>query len=126
MKMLLSIALGGALGAVGRYLVMSGVGRWLTDIAPIATLSVNVFGSFILGALIEVLALTWAPGRELQAFLVVGVLGSFTTFSTFSMDVIFLLERGDMAGAATYAILSVVTSVVALFLGMYLLRQILA
>jgi fluoride exporter len=126
MKMILSIALGGALGAVGRYLVMSGVGRWLSDFAPIATLSVNVLGSFVLGALIEVLALTWSPGREMQAFLVVGVLGSFTTFSTFSMDVIFLLERGDMAGAATYAVLSVVTSVVALFFGMYLLRQVLA
>jgi len=56
--MLLSIALGGALGAIGRYLVMSGVGRWLSDFTPIATLSVNVLGSFILGALIEVLALT--------------------------------------------------------------------
>jgi len=126
MKMFFSIALGGALGAVGRYLAMSGIGRWFTDFSPIATLSVNVFGSFILGALIEVLALTWSPGREMKAFLVVGVLGSFTTFSTFSMDVIFLLERGDIAGAATYAILSVVTSVVALFLGMYLLRQVLA
>ena len=126
MKMLLSIALGGAFGAVGRYLVMSGVGRWVTDFSPLATLSVNVLGSFFLGALIEVLALTWSPGREMQAFLVIGVLGSFTTFSTFSMDVIFLLERGDMAGAATYAILSVVTSVVALFLGMYLFRQVLA
>ena len=126
MKMILSIALGGALGAIGRYLVMSGVGRWLSDFAPIATLSVNVLGSFVLGALIEVLALTWSPGREMQAFLAVGVLGSFTTFSTFSMDVIFLLERGDIVGAATYAVLSVVTSVVALFLGMYLLRQVLA
>jgi fluoride exporter len=126
MKMILSIALGGALGAVVRYLMMSGVGRWLSHFAPIATLSVNVLGSFVLGALIEVLALTWSPGREVQAFLVVGVLGSFTTFSTFSMDVIFLLERGDMAGAATYAVLSVVASVMALFLGMYLLRQVLA
>jgi CrcB protein len=126
MKMLLSIALGGALGAIGRYLVMSGVGRWLSDFTPIATLSVNVLGSFILGALIEVLALTWSPGREMQAFMVVGVLGSFTTFSAFSMDVIFLLERGDMAGAASYVVVSVVASVVALFLGMYLFRQVLA
>ncbi|MDP6786513.1 MAG: fluoride efflux transporter CrcB [Rhodospirillales bacterium] len=124
--MLLSIALGGALGAIGRYLVMSGVGRWLSDFTPIATLSVNVLGSFILGALIEVLALTWSPGREMQAFMVVGVLGSFTTFSAFSMDVIFLLERGDMAGAASYVVVSVVASVVALFLGMYLFRQVLA
>ena len=126
MKMLVSIALGGALGAVGRYLMMSGIGRWMSDFLPFATLSVNVLGSFLLGVVIEVLALTWSPGREMQAFLVVGVLGSFTTFSTFSMDVIFLLERGDMAGAATYVILSVVTSVVALFMGMYLLRQVLA
>ena len=126
MKMLLSIALGGALGAVGRYLMMSGVSRWLSGFLPFSTLSVNVLGSFLLGVVIEILALTWSPGREMQAFLVVGVLGSFTTFSTFSMDVIYLLERGDMAGAAAYVILSVVASVVALFLGMYLFRQILA
>ena len=97
MKLMLAVAAGGALGAVGRYLVMSQVGHWLGSGFPFATLVVNVAGSFLLGLLIEASALAWSPAPELRALLVVGVLGAFTTFSTFSLDVALHVERGELA-----------------------------
>ena len=126
MSMILSIAAGGAAGAVGRYLAMIGVGQFMGHGYPYGTLIINVIGSFALGALIEVFALTWSPRPELRAFFVVGLLGAFTTFSTFSMDVVTLIERGEFLPAATYIIASVVLSVAALFIGMIIFRQILA
>jgi CrcB protein len=125
MKLLLSIALGGALGAVGRYYVVGQVGHWLGLGFPFGTLVVNVLGSFILGALTEIMALSWSVSQETRAFLVVGVLGSFTTFSTFSLDVVYLFERGQTASAAIYIAASVILAITAFLLGMKLLRLIL-
>ncbi len=125
MSMILSIAAGGAIGAVGRYLTMSGVGHLIGHGFPYGTLVVNVIGSFVLGALIEVMALTWSPGPELRAFFVIGVLGAFTTFSTFSLDVVTLIERGEFLSAASYIIASMVLAVAALFIGMIIFRQLL-
>ena len=59
-------------------------------------LLINIIGSFILGAIIEVMALSWFPSLEIRAFIIVGVLGSFTTFSTFSFDIVALLAMGDI------------------------------
>ena len=87
MKILLAVAAGGALGAVGRYLVITQVGHWFGTGFPLGTIVVNVLGSFAMGLLIESAALFWSPSQELRALLAVGVLGAFTTFSTFSMDV---------------------------------------
>jgi CrcB protein len=81
-----------------------------------------VVGSFVLGALIEILALVWSPGEGVRALLVVGMLGAFTTFSTFSLDVVTLYERGALAAAAAYVIASVVLSVAALFAGLWVVR----
>lgn len=122
MKVLLAVAAGGALGAVGRYLVMIQVAHWFGTAFPFATLAVNVIGSFILGLLIELLALVWSPPQELRALIVVGVLGAFTTFSTFSMDVVLQVERGEANWAMVYVIASVVLSVGGFFAGMYLVR----
>ena len=126
MNMILSIAAGGAIGAVGRYLTMAGIGQWIGHGFPYGTLVVNIIGSLVLGSLIEIFALTWSPSQELRAFFVVGVLGAFTTFSAFSLDVVALIERGEFLPAASYIIVSVVLSVAALFLGMMIFRQILA
>jgi fluoride exporter len=123
-KILLSVAAGGALGALGRFLVMSQVGHWLGGQFPYATLAVNLIGSFLLGAIVEVSALVWSPSPELRAFLVVGLLGAFTTFSTFSMDLIVLIERGNILSAALYATLSVVLCMAAFFVGMALFRHV--
>ncbi|MDJ0972717.1 MAG: fluoride efflux transporter CrcB [Kiloniellales bacterium] len=124
--MLLAVAAGGAVGAVGRYLVISAVGHIFGTGFPLGTIVVNVVGSFVLGALIEALALVWSPSPELRAMVVVGVLGAFTTFSTFSMDVVLLYERGALGQAALYIGASVILSIGAFFLGLSLLRSALA
>lgn len=121
---ILAVAVGGAAGSVGRYVVMSAVGQWLGSGFPWGTLLVNVLGSFIMGVLVELSALAWSPSPEIRALLVVGVLGGFTTFSTFSLDVGYLIERHQTAAAAVYAIASVALSVGALFLGLALMRQV--
>ena len=121
--MLLAVAAGGALGAVGRYLVVSAVGQVFGTGFPLGTIVVNVVGSFLLGALTEAMALAWSPSPELRAMIAIGVLGAFTTFSTFSLDVALLYERGALGQAALYAGASVVLSIGAFFLGLALLRS---
>ncbi len=123
--MLLSVAAGGALGAVARYLVMSAVGHWLGPGFPWGTLAVNLIGSFAMGVLVEVMALVWSPSEELRAALVVGVLGAFTTFSTFSLDLVVLVERGRAGAALAYALGSVGCCVGALLAGLQLARSVL-
>ena len=127
-KMLVSIAAGGAIGAVGRYAVMSAVGHLhlLEKPFPLGTLTVNILGSFILGSLVEIMALYWSPSPELRAMVVVGGLGAFTTFSTFSMDIYYLGTRGDLAGAWLYISLSIILGVGAFFGGIYLFRTLFA
>lgn len=122
MKLLLAVAAGGAVGAVARYVTMSAVGVMIGGAFPWATLAVNVIGSFLLGLLVESTALFWSPGEALRAFMVVGVLGAFTTFSTFSLDVAILYERGELIAIAVYMIASFVLSVGALFAGLALIR----
>ncbi|MBL6935406.1 MAG: fluoride efflux transporter CrcB [Alphaproteobacteria bacterium] len=125
MNMIFAIAVGGAFGAVARYLVMIRAAHWLGLGFPYGTLMVNVAGSFLLGVLIEGSALAWDVGQELRAFLVVGILGGFTTFSTLSLDFVALYERGQVITAAGYALGSVVLGVSALVAGMIALRALL-
>ena len=124
LKLLLFVALGGAIGAVARYLSMSAVGHWLGHGFPWGTIVVNVVGSFLLGALIETFALVWSPGEAVRMMVVVGILGAFTTFSTFSLDVHSLVARGSFLSAGSYVIGSVVVSIAALFAGMALFRHV--
>jgi len=126
MWMILAIALGGAVGAVGRYLAMSAVGHWMGHGFPWGTLVVNVAGSAAMGVLIEASALVWSPSPAVRALVAVGVLGAFTTFSTFSLDAVFLLERGRFAAAAAYVAGSVVLCVAALYAGMQATRAVIA
>lgn len=123
--MLLAIAAGGAAGAVARYLVMVGMTRWLGSGFPWGTITVNVVGSFLLGALIEALALRVHLSPEWRAFIVVGCMGAFTTFSTFSLDVVSLAQRGAWTPAFLYIAGSVILSVGALLGGMRLFRLVL-
>ena len=85
-----------------------------------------VLGSFILGALVETFALFWSPSQELRALIVVGLLGAFTTFSTFSMDVVALFNKGEMLHAALYIGASVALSVFAFCVEMQLMRAVLS
>jgi len=125
-KLVMAIAVGGAIGAVARHYASGQVMRLVGMGFPFGTLLVNVVGSFAMGALVEVMALRWSVGPELRGFLTVGVLGAFTTFSTFSLDFVVLTERGQLGLAVLYAVVSVALSVAGLFAGMHLLRGILA
>ncbi len=125
MKLIIAIALGGAIGAVGRHYVSAVMILLVGHGFPWGTLVVNVAGSFVMGALIETMALVWSPSAEMRALLTVGVLGAFTTFSTFSLDVVTLYERGASLQLATYILASVAVSILALFAGLRLMRLVL-
>lgn len=122
MKLLLAIAAGGAIGAVARHLVNVQALALFGAGFPLGTLTVNVVGSFLMGVFVETSALVWSPGLTLRAMLTVGILGAFTTFSTFSLDVAVLYERGQLGLAAAYIVGSVVLSVGGLFAGLALVR----
>ena len=123
MQMILAVAAGGALGAVGRYVVAAQALRLMGPNFPWGTLTVNVVGSLVMGILVELMALRINLSPEMRAFLVVGVLGGFTTFSAFSLDVSLLLERNMLGQAFLYAVASVILSVGALFVGLALTRH---
>lgn len=126
MKSLLAVAAGGALGAVLRYLVYLLAAFLFGTAFPLGTLFVNVAGSFAMGALTEGAALAWRLSTETRLFLGIGILGAFTTFSTFSLDVAVLSERGRAGPVLSYVLLSVFCSIGALFAGMHLVRRIYA
>ena len=96
MRLLLLAALGGAAGSAARHLVNVGFGRWLGAGFPWSTLFVNVVGGFLMGVLIEALALKFSGSLELRTLLATGVLGGFTTFSAFSMDFVVLMQRHEL------------------------------
>tara|TARA_R100000005_G_scaffold82128_1_gene49669 strand:- start:427 stop:807 length:381 start_codon:yes stop_codon:yes gene_type:complete len=126
MNMYLSVAVGGALGACARYGVGHIVMRYFGPGYPYGTLFVNIVGSFLMGVLIELIALRWSVSPELRVFLVTGLLGGFTTFSAFSLDVALMVEKGEMLAAAFYVLLSVTISIAGLFAGLHLMRMVLA
>ena len=121
-KLLISIAAGGAIGAVGRYVVATYVAQATAGEFPYGTLTVNIVGSLIMGALVALLGVAWSPGPEVRAFLTTGVLGAFTTFSLFSLDLAAMIERGDMLSAGAYATASVLLCLGGFFLGNHLIR----
>lgn len=126
MKLLLWAMVGGALGSGARHAVNVGFGRWLgTGGFPWWTLSVNVVGCLLMGALVEALALKFAGSAELRTFFATGVLGGFTTFSAFSLDFATLAGRGEHLQAGLYLVASVAVSIAAFYLGLSLMRWLL-
>ncbi len=118
---LAQVAAGGAIGASARYLVVAWATRFFGPGFPLGTLAVNVIGSLAIGAL-SVILLSPKGNAALSPLLITGVLGGFTTFSAFSLDVMRLIEAGRMGTAALYMVLSVVLSLVACALGMWMAR----
>ncbi|WP_435419413.1 fluoride efflux transporter CrcB [Parerythrobacter aurantius] len=123
----LNVALGGAIGAVLRYQT----GRWMTGwlgapamaVFPWATLAVNAIGSVLMGLLAGWLVRTSpAGGEQMRLLLGTGILGGFTTFSAFSLELVLLMQRGQFTIAALYAILSVSLGVTGLLFGMTVMR----
>ena len=120
----LQVALGGAIGASARFATNVMSLRVFGPAFPAATMIVNVVGSFLMGVLVCVLALK--GGAKAAPFLMTGLLGGFTTFSAFSLDAITIWERGEAALAAGYVAASVVLSLAAIALGLFLGRSLLA
>jgi len=121
---LVVIAFGGACGAVLRFLVSSGVYQWLGRGFPYGTLTVNVLGSFLIGLLTQSLVLQRvALSMEYRSAILVGLLGSFTTFSTFSLETITLLEQGELTKATLNITLSLMACLLAVWLGMLMGRN---
>ncbi|MHA7866230.1 MAG: fluoride efflux transporter CrcB [Salipiger thiooxidans] len=121
---LLQVALGGALGASARYLTGVAMTSLMGRGFPWGTLTVNILGSFLMGLLVVVLANLSAT--RLAPLFAVGFLGGFTTFSSFSLDVATLYERGDVALALGYVAVSVAVSIAALFAGLLIARNLFA
>lgn len=118
------VLLGAGLGGTLRHGVNVTAARWLGTSFPYGTLTVNVLGSLAMGLLIGYFALRSDPGQLWRLFLTTGVLGGFTTFSTFSLDVVTLVERGQSSTAAIYAGASLVLGVAALFIALVAVRQV--
>lgn len=122
MNLVLSIALGGALGAVSRHFIAQRVAAAFGLAFPFGTLVVNVLGSFLLGLMVSLFAEKYALSQEVRGFLTVGLLGGFTTFSAFTMETMLLFERHTLGLAVLYVIASVGLAVVAMFAGIALGR----
>lgn len=110
------------MGSVLRFLVGLGLGRWLGAGFPYATLTVNVVGSLAMGLVVGAFVHLLPPSPVLRAFLAVGVLGGFTTFSSFSLDVVSLVERQHLGLVILYIGLSLGASLLAIFAGLRLAR----
>ncbi len=130
--MIVAVAAGGAICAVARYLLAMQIGHWVGTGFPWGTLTVNVLGCAIMGALVELTALSWSPSPEMRALRTVGGLGGFTTvsafsaFSAFSLDAILLIERQQWALAPLYVVGSVLLSLAEFVGGLRLVRLVVA
>ncbi|HEX2138384.1 MAG TPA: fluoride efflux transporter CrcB [Woeseiaceae bacterium] len=123
MNALLAVFLGAGLGGVLRYGVSLASLRLLGSGFPYGTLTVNVAGSVVMGLVAGWFATRTDPDGTWRLFLATGILGGFTTFSAYSLEVVQLYERGDLLYAVSYAVSSVVLSVAALVLGLLIVRQ---
>jgi fluoride exporter len=119
----LIVFLGGGLGSALRHGVNLVAARMFGPTFPYGTLIINVAGSLVMGLIAEYFALKAGLPQRARLFLTTGILGGFTTFSTFSLEVAVLYERGQIAGAAAYVVASVVLGVGALFAGMAIVRM---
>ena len=118
-----AIAAGGALGAVMRFWVSGGIYAWLGRGFPYGTLSVNLIGSFFIGIAFILLTERLTIGAEVRAFTLIGFLGAFTTFSTFSLETLTLLQEGSLVKAALNILLSVFLCLIATWGGIILARS---
>lgn len=119
----LIIFVGSGIGGALRHGVNVASSHLVGHAFPAGTLFVNIIGSLLMGLLVGIFSCKGCGDPGLRLFLATGVLGGFTTFSTFSMDIVTLYRRGELAAAAAYAAGSVAVSVGALVLGLYLVRR---
>lgn len=127
MNQLIAIAVGGSLGAILRFLVSNGIYHWLGRGFPYGTLAVNILGSLLLGLLTEALmhqrvALT----LDYRSAILVGFIGAFTTFSTFSLETFYLIEQGHITKAMLNILMSVILCILAIWIGLLIGRLLFA
>ena len=121
---LLAVGVGGGLGALLRYFVAGTIQSAAWPGYPWGIFVVNITGGLAMGLIVELSALKLNMSPEMRAFLTTGVLGGYTTFSTYSLDSVLLIERGQYASAAFYVVGSAVLSILAVFAGMWAVRAI--
>jgi CrcB protein len=117
--------LGGAIGSVGRVMMTNLITRWMGDEFPFGTIVVNITGAILMGLLAGYSAsdpgkLIFSPAA--RTFLMIGVLGGYTTFSSFSLQTFLLLEQGNLSGALLNVLLSVVLCVAGIWIGFMTIR----
>ena len=117
-----AVAIGGALGAMARYAVSTWIFNATSHKFPYATLSVNVLGSFVMGILFVFIVERAALPAEMRGLLMIGFLGAFTTFSTFSLDALGLWQNGHLFLALVYVLATVVLCIVAISCAIWLAR----
>ncbi|HEX4298907.1 MAG TPA: fluoride efflux transporter CrcB [Devosia sp.] len=119
----LLVAVGGALGSMARYGTGVLVGRAWDAAFPLGTMLINIAGSLAMGLFIGFLARTTPSWQgDARLFVAVGVFGGFTTFSSFSLDSIAMVERGEIGQAILYVLVSVVVGIAALYAGLVVMR----
>ena len=126
---LLLVMTGGAIGSALRYLFGQASFRLLGPGWPWGTLGVNIIGGLVMGLFAGWLAAraqanVLLGGEQIRLFFAVGVLGGFTTFSSFSLDAMLMIERGELVSAASYALISVFASIFALAVGLHIMRAV--
>ncbi|HSM97066.1 MAG TPA: fluoride efflux transporter CrcB [Rhizomicrobium sp.] len=119
---LLAVGVGGGLGALLRYFVAGAIQSAAWPGYPWGIFVVNITGGFVMGLIVELSALRINLTPEMRAFLTTGILGGYTTFSTFSLDSVLLIERGNYGSAAFYIVGSTLLSILALFAGLWIVR----
>ncbi|PYG86860.1 protein CrcB [Ruminiclostridium sufflavum DSM 19573] len=119
----LAVGCGGFLGAASRYLLSIFINRYNTSAFPVSTLLINILGSFLIGLLTEILMVQFPDNKKLQLFLTTGILGGFTTFSTFSLETINLYQSGNTALSVLNIILSIVFCIGGAVLGRILAKM---
>src|ERR1700761_6923823 len=119
---LLMVAIGGGVGAVIRFVVAGTIQSAAWPGYPWGIFVVNITGGLAMGLIVELAALKITMSPEMRAFLTTGILGGYTTFSTYSLDSVMLIERGAYASAAFYIVGSAVLSILAVFAGMWAVR----
>ena len=122
MQIIFSIACGGAIGAVSRYMLSSAIQSIAGNFFPYGMLICNILGSMLLGILYDSLSKGSFFSENIKIFIQVGILGSFTTFSAFSLESFLMFEKGDYSSAIIFILLSVILSILGLVSGIYFTR----
>ncbi|HIG66348.1 MAG TPA: fluoride efflux transporter CrcB [Porticoccaceae bacterium] len=118
----LAVALGGALGSMARYALSTWIFQVSSHKFPYATLTVNVLGSFVMGVLFVVIVEKAALPQEMRNLLMIGFIGAFTTFSTFSLDALGLWQNGHLFMAFIYTLATVILCIIAISSAIWLTR----